>query len=684
MGIRLRELHIRTRTSEGMFGTRVPFRNSLCILRAPNTSGKSTCLQAIVYALGLEGMFKSGNDVPLPQAVTEALKYQDRLIPVLESEVALELENTKGEVLTVQRAVRSNKNRNLISTWRSPLLTDPVGQSTVKQDYYVKLPGAAVRGAGFHHMLADFIGWTLPEVTRYAGGEVPLYLECICPLFIVEQKKGWAVLPARIPQYFGIRDVSKRAIEFLLDLDAYRNALKRQAAKERASGIRERWRERIHELSRLAASVNGMIDNVPNEPVATWPPTAPPTLSIARDGWIPIDVAARADWDRLTQLESVDIPKVSEIVIKLQSELRVAEEELSRLEYAARRSFQEMETESAQMQQANLRIASLRDDLRRYQDIRTLLKLGSDTLGEIAHGSCPACHQSLSDTLLPQDGGQAPMSAEENIEFIKSQLVLFSSMVAESERVVAAKQVEVESFRQVIDECRTRIRAIKETLVADGRQPSRASVEERIRLGQQVRMLEKARDTFSEISLRFGDLSSDWASALLEIRELPVGDLSDSDEEKLNLLESLMQEQLQRYGLSSIAPRAITISRDSYKPIHEGFDLEVNIGSVDLEFNNSASDMIRTHWAYMLALLEVARTKTTHHPGILILDEPRQQSTDRNSFNELLRRASAAGVNQQQIIIATSEERSILEPMLKSLPHFYIDFSEKLLTPQQQ
>src|SRR5258708_26790725 len=116
MGIRLRELQIRVRTAEGRFGTRIPFRNELCILRAPNTSGKSTCLQAIVYALGLEGMFKAGNDVPLPQAVTDVLKYKDRLLAVVESEVSLELENTKGKILTVQRAGRSDRNRNLIST----------------------------------------------------------------------------------------------------------------------------------------------------------------------------------------------------------------------------------------------------------------------------------------------------------------------------------------------------------------------------------------------------------------------------------------------------------------------------------------------------------------------------------------------------------------------------------------
>ena len=530
-------------------------------------------------------------------------------------------------------------------------------------------------------MLAEFIGWQLPEVTKYSGGEVPLYLECIAPLFMIEQKKGWAVLPARIPQYFGIKDVAKRAVEFLLDLDAYRNAVKRQLTKERANGIRERWKERLDEIKRLATSVNGIVDNISDEPLATWPPIAAPVLRVPRDGWIPMEVAIRRDWERLTQLETQDIPKVEQVAEQLQTELRTAEEELSRKEFALRATFEELQSELAQKQQAAVRISALEEDLRRYQDIRTLLRLGSDTVSDISHGNCPTCHQAVSDTLLPQDGAQMPMSAEENIAFIKSQVGIFAAMKLESERVVSVKQSETASQRRGIEELRARIRSIRQTLVSDGRAPSRAALEERIRLAQQIKQLEQSRQLFEEIALRFSELSGDWANVLAELAALPAGDLSEADEEKLRRVEILMQEQLQKYGLSSIAPEAINISRESYKPIYEGFDLEVNFGSVDLEFNNSASDMIRTHWAFMVALIEVAREKATHHPGLLILDEPRQQSTDRTSFSELLKRASTAAKNHQQVIIATSEEKSVLDPMLASLPHFYIDFTEKLLTP---
>jgi len=72
-----------------------------------------------------------------------------------------------------------------------PILSEPVNglrQST----YFVRRPGSAQREAGFHHWLAEFVGWQLPEVARYDGGTSPLYLETIFPLFFVEQKRGWA------------------------------------------------------------------------------------------------------------------------------------------------------------------------------------------------------------------------------------------------------------------------------------------------------------------------------------------------------------------------------------------------------------------------------------------------------------------------------------------------------------
>jgi protein phosphatase len=111
-----------------------------------------------------------------------------------------------------------------------------------------------------------------------------------------------------------------------------------------------------------------------------------------------------------------------------------------------------------------------------------------------------------------------------------------------------------------------------------------------------------------------------------------------------------------------------------YRPTYEGFDLG---------FNLSASDMIRTIWAYLYGLLEVARVSPTNHPGLLILDEPRQQQANRMSFALFAKRAAASRQARQQVIFLTSEDEDTVQEMLGSVEHKYINFAGqmKLIQP---
>lgn len=91
MKVSLRRLRIQISTSKGLFGIDIPFQKGLVVVRAENTSGKSTCVQAIVYALGLEAMLTAQTQSPpLQYAVLDRFKYQDGEIKVIESEVYLD------------------------------------------------------------------------------------------------------------------------------------------------------------------------------------------------------------------------------------------------------------------------------------------------------------------------------------------------------------------------------------------------------------------------------------------------------------------------------------------------------------------------------------------------------------------------------------------------------------------
>jgi hypothetical protein len=75
----------------------------------------------------------------------------------------------------------------------------------------------------------------------------------------------------------------------------------------------------------------------------------------------------------------------------------------------------------------------------------------------------------------------------------------------------------------------------------------------------------------------------------------------------------------------------------------------------------------------------MARECDTHHPGCLVFDEPRQQSTRDVSFGELLKRASTSVKFSQQVILFTSENRTRLEGHLSGLPQNLLAIEGRVL-----
>jgi hypothetical protein len=96
----------------------------------------------------------------------------------------------------------------------------------------------------------------------------------------------------------------------------------------------------------------------------------------------------------------------------------------------------------------------------------------------------------------------------------------------------------------------------------------------------------------------------------------------------LNAFRRSFREQIEAYGLRSVKPNTVTIDERTLLPVADGFEL-----SFDVELGFSASDTIRTKWAYHTALFETASGHARgHHLGLMALDEPRQQKTDHRSL----------------------------------------------------
>jgi len=182
--------------------------------------------------------------------------------------------------------------------------------------------------------------------------------------------------------------------------------------------------------------------------------------------------------------------------------------------------------------------------------------------------------------------------------------------------------------------------------------------------------MEIALEEFDTALSEFEGLASQWKHVQSEICKLPANDTTDEDRQKLLEWNANLVEQLHQYEFKSVPSADITISVDTYKPVYQGFDLQYNV---------SASDLIRIIWSYLTAILELGRTRSINHPGLLIFDEPKQQSTKDISFAELLKRVSNASNFNQQVIFATSKDRSTLKNMLMDVNHKFIEFDGRIL-----
>lgn len=665
MTLLIRHLRLRAETSSGPFGADIPFSTGLNVLWADNTKGKSTSLQGLLYALGLERMLSSRREIPLTYVMTSHLEEDDKAgvkHTILESSVSVELENGDGQVVTVRRAVKSTKDTRLVTVFQGPQLTNPAGQFE-QRDYFVIDPGAAQREAGFHRFLAEFMGWQLPRARRFDGSETILYLETVFPLLYVEQKAGWSSMPAAFPNYLQIRDVGRRAVEFLMGLDTHELELRRQQLDMDLSASNSAWSAKRSEILSVAGLANARVQGI----------SATPTISAADiegaflqapsgDRWQPLDEITSVLRSHVAKLREAEIPTVEDTSDAAARELNQIIEIAAEQNANRNALFRARQAEIVQLASVQRRVAALEEDLQKNLDAQKLRNFGSQITTAFAADHCPTCSQPIQDTLLAQQASAAVMPVEDNIEYIKSQRTIFQRLRAQGEAAIASLDQRLAAATVEVNDNNSRLRALRADLVAPSYSPSTASLEERLRAEARLDTLEDVQQRFEQHKLALIELAARHAQILAERQSLPADRLSPEDQAKLNRMTRLIQQQASSYGFTTFPAGEIEIAPDSFRPQKEGFEIG---------FELSASDAIRLKWAYHLALLELSRTDRTNHPGFVVFDEPRQQAAREISFQRLLERAATAKAARQQVIFATSEDRGRLEGFLTNLDCSY-------------
>lgn len=628
----INRLRVEINTANGVYGIDESFQCGLnFIASCENTCGKSSILAAIYYCLGFEqilgGAGGVGNKV-LTSTFKSSIEDNGKPWTVTESGAYLEISNG-SETRTIYRNIKSeSKDNRLVTVYFGDYdsVSDP---KTLSEDYYVNIQNSATSEKGFHTFLEEFLHMELPLVRTSDGNERKLYLQVVFAAMFIEQKHGWSDILSGMP-IFGIRESKKRIVEYILGLDTLKNEKERDRLNTVKAQLEQKWKQLISDMQRSAYSESCEISNLPMHPrVLSDIDYSRIVVSTSDSLSIEDKIQTLTDeYDGLRVLK----PRVCDNFEALNNELSETQTQILSLEGRLKDIRRSVTSHDEAIRRLNTDLEIVNSDIRNNKDAARLQKFGSEATGEeISADICPVCKQHIQDNLLDTKAASGFMSIEDNIRHLDEQKKMLEFSLGshkESRDRLNREKEDLEARLQTL-------RRLAQTLRSDlftttDTEASEAILLKRIEITSRIERLSNLKTTITTLTEQLRGLSTEWNTYLDQKSKLPKKDISESDNEKIDLLKKKFIDNLKRYHYSSLSSfDGIDISFDSsLLPTIDGFDMK---------FDSSASDGIRVIWAFTMALLQVSIEKNGNHPGVIIFDEPAQQSIvpeDMKSFIE--------------------------------------------------
>lgn len=654
--LRINELYVNIELKNGRRTFHDKFTEGVNIITSSiNTSGKSAIINSIVYCLGIEELIggKKGHKA-LSSAFHNKIwdeagddNKQHDTYSVLYSSIYLEITNGK-DIITLKRHANHPKvNDSLITVYFSPY-TKIGDESTVSKELYVNSQGAAQNTKGFFTFLQNFLSLDFPLVPRYKGDPSKLYLQNIFGALFIEQKRGWADILARVPNY-GIIDVKQRVVEFLLSLETMENEANKSSIKKSIEKINFDWKTLYTEFSNKISPF--YISNLE------------PTAMVIGEDLLEnkmIKLIKRNDNESQTAIDSY-IEDQKEKMRKLHTDIYEKNNDIHLLEKEKEKVLEEISLINSRINKFKNKIKLIETELSEYEksrsviyediqnnkDLKKLKSLGANEEIKVFEHVCPVCHQQVNDSLIDSQQDIQVMSIEENINYLTQQLKLFDNLIVQKRNIKEEIEDNLILLKEKMTTLSSLVKAFNNDIYNVSESYSEASIEKKIRLKLDIDEKKKIKEEFNETLSQFIELSNNLKVELANLKNLPQTRLSELDSHKLKFLSKYFVEKLDKFGYRSVSNlREVSISKDTYMPEANGFDLKSD---------SSASDNIRTIWAYTLGLMKTSDKYSGNHLGIVIFDEPKQHSIHEKDMIQFF--DEVVEFNNNQIIIGFTQDQ---------------------------
>lgn len=650
--------------SEGeLYGTDLEFNKNLNIIRGENTSGKSSCIDAIFYALGQEELIGRKGETCLKSALRQEFKINGENKIVEGSKVYLEISN-RDKTIVIERVITDNEvNQKLIKVYEGTY-----SNKKNLKEYFLHDPGSATHELGFHKFLEDFFEWKLPDVPSYKGKEIKLYMQTVFAAFFIEQKKGWSDFLSTIPTIYGIKNVSNRVIEFILNLDVMENNRRKEELRERKKSIESEWNKVFEIIKWELNKINGEISNINN--ITLDNDEMDFNIYIRKEtNYFLIDDEINNICMNINNIETKKISHIGKVSSEINKKYNKLSTKLYDLKDLHNESLKYSKSESNKIESYDSLIAEISNKLIRSKDIKKLEIYGKEMNINMHDNYCMYCNQSLSNITIGEKNEFKIMSIEDSIDYLENKKNIIQIAKHMSEEKIKKVKMDMKELESEISSVQTELRQINKDLISDDRLPSESEIINRLKLQEKLKEYQYFLKELNSWKQKIIELRAEYKRYKDQKAELPEDYFSIKDKEKIRMLSKEFKELVALFGYYIDKSDNVEISEDKYFPTINGFDMK---------YDSSASDSIRGIWAYTCALAEVSSSLNGNHSNVIIFDEPGQHQMNEDDLIKFLSRVKDLK-NDCQTIVTTSIKKEKLEEIIKNKKVKYIDIKDKTI-----
>lgn len=653
------------------FGRVVTLNKGLNVIIGDNTTGKTSLASCFYYILGMEELMSPKRNVDsLDRCLKEHFSIDDsstgmkKIWYVDSSYVESEIMNDSGKRLLLHRDIRNevmNANKIYISDWEN-------GEWKNKREYFLHSmdDNNQTIDFAFYGFLANFAGITLPSVpVRNSIKESVLYLQTMFALCYIEQTRGWADYFATIKGYNILRP-KQRIIEYALSLARDIDYETKQKMKEKRDCAKAKWEHEINIIKGILACNNyeaiGLEDNIEKQQSKIE------SLKIAFIGKNDIDINRYLN-DLEEKIGAFEQNK-NAVVQEYSSEDRRLIETYQRHRQIYDDFCHKIALDKQKLAGLTLKLSELEKEHKRIAGLNKV----DNVFTTLQVTVCPTCKQQLPIGEERKEEKVTKNQLEEIDHLISSKKTFLGTLKEITENNLQLKQLHLLYIEKLLLQDKALVNQLSHETYFSASGISEVEIMEiaklKLELEQTKALLNKV-DTAKE---RLSIIKEEYEEYDKEYKSLKTNECKGL-ETSLSKFVVIFKNYLMGFEYRSNYKDQIyleTNSESSYKyfpMVQMQNDSSELIRSV-----SSASDFIRSIWAYYIALLKVG----CKHPGFVIFDEPCQQSMDESSLVKLFECASSF-INKQLIFFCSSQPHTsntkndthgnIIKDIIQNLPN---------------